>query len=261
MKKFTFILVALIVATFANAQITKVFSGNFKHFGSGLQIVEMNDYWDNNRTAQIIGTRIIGNYIMSSECWNYDSNNFCYDIIDFSSMTVVKSFCFSETGGKKWFDEEDLRHVFFISKGLFSTDGKWAGLVPVATEQRIYGNGGVCDIITEIQVCNEDGVVLTTIPCLGEYDRNGQDYYFPGAIKLVKAGDTYKLFVPEFTESDGSLSFEGVYSVYSLPGDGSAQDISTPSAPQRAIRKIVRNGQVLVETESNTYMLHGQEVK
>jgi hypothetical protein len=49
--------------------------------------------------------------------------------------------------------------------------------------------------------------------------------------------------------------------IYSFPGNGEAQAVSTPSSPKRAARKIAREGQVLVETENNTYTLQGQEVK
>ena len=50
-------------------------------------------------------------------------------------------------------------------------------------------------------------------------------------------------------------------SIYSLPGNGEAQAVSTPSSPKRSARKIVREGQVLVQTDNNTYTLTGAEVK
>ena len=49
--------------------------------------------------------------------------------------------------------------------------------------------------------------------------------------------------------------------IYSLPGNGKVQSVSTPSSPKRSARKIAREGQVLVETESNTFTLQGQEMK
>ena len=49
--------------------------------------------------------------------------------------------------------------------------------------------------------------------------------------------------------------------VYSLPGNGEAQEVSTPSSPKRNARKVAREGRVLVETGSNTNTLQGQEVK
>ena len=49
--------------------------------------------------------------------------------------------------------------------------------------------------------------------------------------------------------------------IYSLPGNGEAQAVSTPSSPMRSARKITRDGQVLVQTDNNTYTLTGAEVK
>ena len=49
--------------------------------------------------------------------------------------------------------------------------------------------------------------------------------------------------------------------IYSLPGNGTATGISTPFSPKRSARKIAHDGQVLIETEANTYTLQGQEVK
>lgn len=49
--------------------------------------------------------------------------------------------------------------------------------------------------------------------------------------------------------------------IYSLPGNGEALEVSTPSSPKRNARKVAREGRVLVETENNTYTLQGQEVK
>lgn len=49
--------------------------------------------------------------------------------------------------------------------------------------------------------------------------------------------------------------------IYSLPGNGMATGISTPSSPKRSARKIARDGQVLIETEANIYTMQGQEVK
>ena len=69
------------------------------------------------------------------------------------------------------------------------------------------------------------------------------------------------------TLSDGScklhwLNYEARTTyIYSLPGNGKAQSVSTPSSPKRSARKIAREGQVLVETENNTFTLQGQEVK
>lgn len=49
--------------------------------------------------------------------------------------------------------------------------------------------------------------------------------------------------------------------VYSLPGKGVPTEITSPAPQRSSSRKIVRDGQVFVETENNTYTLQGQEVK
>lgn len=240
MKKYTFIFVALIAATLANAQITKVWSGECWDFGSGLQVVE----------SGAISGAIIGNYFLSPR---RTGSGMYYDIMDVSTLAITKSFPCSQSDGDvdgvpSWFGiKSDEYGPYFISKGIFSTDGKWAAVVMSAIEEIPRTEVMYNKICKEIQVRNEDGVVLETIPC-------NLDVEYGRQIKLVKAGDSFKLFVPD----DKDYYY---YDIYSLPGDGSAQDISTPSAPQRAIHKIVRNGQVLVETENNYYTIEGQEVK
>ena len=49
--------------------------------------------------------------------------------------------------------------------------------------------------------------------------------------------------------------------IYSLPGNGEAQDVETPSAPRKSARKVLKKDQVLVENADKTYTLQGQEVK
>lgn len=69
--------------------------------------------------------------------------------------------------------------------------------------------------------------------------------------------------------SDGSCKIAIVFhangeyttKVYSLPGNGVALEVNTPSSPKRNARKVAHEGRVLVETGSNTYTLQGQEVK
>ena len=50
--------------------------------------------------------------------------------------------------------------------------------------------------------------------------------------------------------------------IYAFPGDGEALNFSTPAIQKSSsVRKVVRDGQVFVETENNTYSFTGQEVK
>ena len=75
---------------------------------------------------------------------------------------------------------------------------------------------------------------------------------------INKYGDTWKLIVVSGDETKMETE------IYLLPGDGSmpgsSQAISNPAA-HHANKKIIREGQVLVETENNTFNLRGQEVK
>ncbi len=65
-----------------------------------------------------------------------------------------------------------------------------------------------------------------------------------------------QLIIKTYDDSDQPYTY-----IYSLPGDGMTTAISTPSSPKRSARKIAKGGQVLIETEANTYSLQGQEVK
>lgn len=77
---------------------------------------------------------------------------------------------------------------------------------------------------------------------------------------INKYGDTWKLIVVSADHTTMVTDTE----IYVLPGDGSmpgsSQAVSNPSA-QRANKKIIREGQVFVETENSTYDLRGQEVR
>lgn len=124
------------------------------------------------------------------------------------------------------FDKYTLVH--YVTKNIFTTDNKVA-------------------FLANDKILNEDKEVV--------YDLNlGLD---PGYLHydLVKFNGNYKLIVRTAYGSNGKTY------IYSLPGNGDTQDISTPSSPKRSARKIARDGQVLVETENNTYTLQGQEVK
>lgn len=72
-----------------------------------------------------------------------------------------------------------------------------------------------------------------------------------GSPRVVSINGTYRLIT----------SGEGNTYIYSLPGNGESTEISAPSSPKRSARKIARDGQVLVETDTNTYTLQGAEVK
>ena len=82
---------------------------------------------------------------------------------------------------------------------------------------------------------------------------------------IAKYGSTWKLLLNKGTstifDGDNTTSVE----VYNFPGDGSEPQIPTNINPsptfKHTARKIARDGQVLVETENNTYTLQGQEIR
>jgi len=124
------------------------------------------------------------------------------------------------------FDEYTLVH--YVTRNIFTTDNK-------------------ITFLANDKILNEDKEVV--------YDLNlGLD---PGYLRydLVKFNGNYKLILRTGYGSNGKTY------IYSLPGNGEAQAVSTPSSPKRSARKIAREGQVLVETDTNIYTLQGTEVK
>ena len=116
--------------------------------------------------------------------------------------------------------------IRYITKNIFTTDNKVA-------------------FIANDKIMNEDKEVV--------YDLNLGDPYNL-RYDLVKFNGNYKLVART------SYGSKGKTYIYSLPGNGETQDISTPIS-KRSARKVAREGQVLVETENSTYTLQGQEVK
>lgn len=119
--------------------------------------------------------------------------------------------------------------LYHVSRNILTTDNKTCFIVTVS-----YGSD-------KSYIYDEDGQLVETL--------NGIDP------ELYKVNDQYLLLTYLHSE-EGSLT-----NVYSLPGNGEAQEVSTPSSPKRNARKVAREGRVLVETGSNTYTLQGQEVK
>lgn len=254
MKKSIFFLTALFVATCTNAQITKVWTGPVDMFGSNVQVMEP------TRES------IIGNYLAAYR--NVDTENCHFDIMDASSLSLVKSFWLLGSEND-WFNlqDENVYEYNFLSKGIFSTDDKWACIAYVGTkEEYVCGECGAWSgstitkwTITEIQVINEDGAVLAKIPYYMVHD----DMYVSAwgtKPKLVKTGNSFKLFVPKTSESN---DYTNEYDVYSLPGDASSQDLISilPSSNNISARKYLHNDKVLIDSNERTYTLTGQEVR
>ena len=119
-----------------------------------------------------------------------------------------------------------------------------------------FTNTDEVTIVTErdnhIVLLSETGSVIQD---LGTLPLNTTDYY-RATSEIKRLSDNSCKLILNFSDSDAMVS-----QVYSLPGDGMTTAISTPSSPKRSARKIAKGGQVLIETEANTYTLQGQEVK
>lgn len=122
---------------------------------------------------------------------------------------------------------------YLVSRNILTTDNKVCFAI---------SNEG--DGTNNIYIYNEDAQLIATV--------KGQ------TPSLVMVEDRYYLITHGYTYTEEGQKF--YTNVYSVPGNGEAQAIGNPS-PKRNARKIAREGQVLVETENNTYTLQGQEVK
>ena len=251
MKKFTFVLLALFAAVAVSAQITYEGTKYIVRFGSSVQRI----------TARIIDApfseqdgMFVGEYFMTTDVGLVDGDTH-YNVYD-SNLSLVKSFLIKGQffGVPVGTYSSDLYVWNFISYGIFTTDGKWACLVTeYQSENLVDSQGtilGTVKKVKSLRVVDEDGTVLSTIPYTGDTQRT--------TLCLVNIGGIYKLFVPT---GDDSSSMPYAYDIYSLPGKGEPASVSNPSSPKRAAHKIAREGQILVETDTNTFDLRGQEVK
>ena len=179
--KSIFLFAALLVATLANAQVKKVWTGHISSFGSEIQVMDLN--------------LIAGNYIASGYL----------SIVDASSMKVVKSFSVEEGDDLFLVDEFDFG-PYFVSKGIFTTDGKWAAL-------KLHFNflNDMDDpVYDQIDIVNEDDAIIASIP-IADKNISIKDE----CIKLIKADRSYYLAIQNPVNKE--------YDFYALPGSGSAR--------------------------------------
>ena len=253
MRKFIFIFATLFVTTFANAQILKEWSGFIQSIGMGMQMISFNPIIRQNS--------IIGNYFVSERL--IDNDKLYLDIIDASSMTTVKSVLIDDSGYHIAGLNVGHEERFIISKNIFSIDGKWACIVAFPSSHGYSDYSGDYYIYTEFEIRNEDGTILATIPYYYN-ELDSHNYGGDSEIKLVKAGNTLKLFVPKYSkydDCDGCGGYYGEYDIYSLPGNGDMLDIQSISAPHNNARKFLHNNHVLIESNKNTYNMQGQQVR
>ena len=166
--------------------------------------------------------------------YQYNTDNI-YTIVVYDAYSYDELTRFTiPTGYASW---------FVAARGYFSNSNEVITLLPQNGHLVLISESG--ELFQDLGEIYVDGVGVGTIPQI-----------------LTLSDGSCKLWftVDEGFNNETGLSSFGTY-IYSLPGNGKAQSVSKPSSPKRSARKIAREGQVLVETENNTFTLQGQEVK
>ena len=251
MKKPIVLLLVLLSAHIACAQITYEGTKNVIRFGSDIQRITASPSSFPDVEQDGI---LVGDYFMVNDFGLVDGNPH-YDIYN-ADLSIVKSFLIKGS----WFGvpigigTSDLFVWNFISQGIFTTDGKWACLVTEYEKKQLAdASGEILGYeykVKELRVVDEDGMIIATLPYSGDTKKT--------TLSLVKIGKVYKLFVPT---GDDTADIPYSYDIYSLPGDGAAQVISSVSAPKSKARKFIHEDQVLIERNNCTYDAKGQELK
>ena len=149
-------------------------------------------------------------------------------------------------GGEYWNNEYTLQFLnqsdFSVYKTINLKEGELGHIEAIS--YNVFATNKIAFITTinnERVIKDEDGNILLTL--------EGHNIF------IEKCGSGWKLI--DAYDNDYSQHTK----IYSLPGNGEALAVSTPSSPKRSARKIARDGQVLVETDTNIYTLQGAEVK
>ena len=137
----------------------------------------------------------------------------------------------------------------------YISDAPWNSSTLLLFAKGYLTNDNRVTYLTEIQDGENSHIYVRNlnhenIADLGEV--NGHVY----AKIIYKWSDGSARLILYTSDNDNNYNY-----IYSLPNNGMATGISTPSSPKRSARKIAKGGQVLIETEANTYTLQGQEVK
>ena len=245
MKKIIFIILTICVATVVQAQITYEGTKHIIRFGAGVQ-----RFIATSTSVEQDGM-FVGDYLLVAR---YGEPY--YDVYN-ANMELVKSFSISDT----WFGVPVAQSYLycwnFISQGIFTTDGKWACLVTEYETQIVTdANGNILQtkyIVKELRVVDEDGNVITTIPYTGKTADTQT------LLSLIKIGETYMLFVPT---GDNTSNMPYSYDIYSLPGKGEPAALASPSSSRTSSnRKLIRDNQLLVETEDSIFNVQGARVE
>ena len=219
MKKSIFILAALFVATFANAQITLEHTKVMPL--DQYQIVFPNLDGHDRPSFNILGDLLYIKDRTTGEESLMDLNTY--------STIILPSI---PANGERW----------YIAKGYFTADDRICYLVWAADESLKNTEN-----YEHLYLYDAQGTLVQ--------DLGGGRYINCGFILLHDG--KYKFYIGRSHMND-TTDFE----IYSFPGNGEpCTDIVAPSSPKRSARKIARDGQVLIETETNTYTFQGAEVR
>lgn len=251
MKKSIFILAALYAAAFANAQIT------LEHTFDGIVSVHTTfspREYDAHSLSPIVAPCFY-HYTRAKDGTTalltlYDKNTYAeYKTINLNTTNIVG------------LNDREYR-LGYITALSYDVLAKNKVAFIVAIDYNSYcGDGSPCGLEPAgYALIDEDGIVLQKF-----LDRNGYAVYYDYDYEqeyvknpcVVKLGNEYKLIIHR-VENSSTIYTE----VYSLPGSG-AETFSVPASPKRSLstRKVVRKGNVLVETRQNTFSATGAVVK
>ncbi len=209
MKKSIFILAALFVDTFANAQITLLHT-----FDDGGGFVTANINFGNTYAPDY-------GYIEAPYFYSFPKR------MENEARTI------------DLYNKAD----FSLSKTIIIPEGCQGGRVSLLSQNILTTDNKICFCVSDYNgpsyIVNEDSQLIATL----EGDNP----------KLVMVDGRY-LLITSFDYGKGKY-------IYSVPGNGETQAVNTPYSPKRSARKVARDGQVIVQTDDNTYTLTGAEVK
>jgi hypothetical protein len=185
------------------------------------------------------------------ESWGYvfvTANNTDFERSNFPQYGYIESPYF--------YGIEKQDDNYFVN--LYNTDDfSLYKSVPIIEEYKKYGT--IC--LTTRNILTTDGKVCF---CLFSADFGGvildEDGQLIATIEgccpvLTHINGKYML-ITRSSNKGKNLTY-----IYSVPGNGEAQDVETPSAPRKSARKVLKKDQVFVENADKTYTLQGQEVK
>lgn len=220
MKKSIFILAILFASTCANAQII------LEHTFEGWATISTNVYGDSYHYIQAPYYYVF-KYPKNEPSVPEPSDGAPERLQKASGNSTVMLYNIDDFSLYKTIEIEGTTAsvISLVSRNILSTDNKICFCLVDYYDEQSY-------------IYNEDAELIATLKGISP--------------ALVKVDDRYVLILHGEKED--------YTNIYSLPGNGES-DLEQVSSPSRssAARKISRNGQVLVQTDNNTYSMHGQQ--